>query len=246
MSGSSERRPAVFIIGLVSLLLLWLPPLPYVFRATQIPQPWLEWLISLKSIKFTETWPLRWDYLFVPILSIYILTVLWKSRVSLQEAGLGFQHFGGALKYLWFPTLIGATVLLGIGFLCHSIDITDRFWKRLNPLSGLFQQALIQLFFHRQLVPWFGSGRKTAWILTLFFLALHAPNPGLMAGTLFGMYFWARCYQQHPNLYALALSHALLSALLMHTMPKWILPSVSVGHRFVEKGIAHGWWKWFF
>jgi len=69
-------------------------------------------------------------------------------------------------------------------------------------------------------------------------------QPAMMLGTLVGMYFWARCYQRYPNIYALALSHAFLSAVLMQAMPKWLLPSVSVGHRFVEKGIAQHWWGW--
>jgi hypothetical protein len=121
---------------------------------------------------------------------------------------------------------------------------TDRFWKRLNPLAALLQQTAVQIYFHRQLAAWFGHGRKTAVLLTLLFVLLHVPNPGLMLGTLVGMYFWARCYQTYPNLYALAISHALLSAVLMQTLPKVLLPSVSVGWRFIRKGMDNQWWNW--
>ncbi len=240
-----RRSLAAFIIGGLILILLWLPPLPITLRASDLPHAFFEFLSFFRGIKLSEAWPLRWEYLFFPLFSFYALWMTLESHISLKEAGLSTSSFVGALRYLWWPTLLGAMVLLGMGVLCHSVEITPRFWKRLNPIPGFFQQMVIQLFFYRQLAPWFGTGRKTVWILAFFFMILHAPNPGLMMGTLFGMYFWVRCYQQQPNLYALALSHAFLSALLMHTMPKWLLPSVSVGHRFVEKGIAQGWWTSF-
>ncbi len=242
---SGMRRPAVFVVGLVTLVVLWLPPLPFTVHASAFPSALLDLLTCFRAIKPTESWPLRWDYLVLPPLFIWALFIAWKSRVSAADAGLTLRHFGDAWKALWLPTLIGALVLFSIGAACHSIDITPRFWKRLNPLNGLLQQMAIQLFFHRQLMPWYGSGRKTAAILALFFAILHIPNPALTLGTLFGMYFWARAYQKAPNLYALAISHAFLSSVLMHTMPKAFLPSVSVGWRFVEKGIAHHWWGWF-
>ncbi len=230
-----QRSPAVFVVGLLTLVALWLPPLPCTVHAADLPKPLFDLLHAIRSIKPDESWRLRWDYFVIPPLFIYALWVTWKSRVSLAESGLGFRHFIGALRQLALPTLVGAAILLAVGCACHSLSISDRFWKRLNPLSGLVQQMAIQLFFHRQLMPWFGSGRKTAWILAIFFAALHAPNPALMIGTLCGMYFWARAYQKAPNLYAIAISHALLSALLMHTMPRSFMPSVSVGHRYIEK-----------
>jgi hypothetical protein len=219
------KNPAVFIVGLVALAALFLPPLPF----------------SL----FSNT-PLRWDYILIPPLVIYAAWITWKSRASWSELGLTFENFKPALRYLILPTLIGAIILLVIGFtLKPDFKITLHFFKRLIPLNGFAQQLVIQIFFHRQLMSWFGTGRKTAWILTLYFVALHFPNPGLMLGTAIGMYFWARCYQLHPNIYALSLSHAFLSALLMECMPKWLLPSVSIGYRFIEKGIKNNWWGWF-
>lgn len=243
-SSAPERSPAIFVVGLTSLIVLWLPPLPYAMWAADIPQPFLDALLVLGAFKPTDVWPLRWDYLLFPPLFYYALRVTWKSGISIRECGLGVQYFSGALRKLWLPTLIGSVILLVFGASSHPLEFGLRFWKRLIPFPALIQQMAIQLFFYRQLVLWLGAGRKTAWILSIFFMMLHAPNPGLMLGTLFGMYFWTRCYQQQPNLYAIALSHAILSAVLMQTMPRWLLPSVSVGHRFVEKGIAQGWWGW--
>lgn len=231
----SSRNPAVFIVGFVTLVVLWLPPLPYTIHATDLPGPLFDLLRFVRSIKPDESWRLRWDYFILPPLFIYALWMTWRSRGTLAESGLTAKNFGAACRALAMPTLIGAAILLLIGAAMHSGDYHERFWKRLNPLNGLVQQLAIQLFFHRQLMAWFGAGRKTAWILTLFFVALHAPNAALMVGTLYGMYFWARAYQKAPNLYAIAISHALLSALLMHSLPEKWKPTVSVGYRYLEK-----------
>jgi hypothetical protein len=246
-----NRSLAPWAVALVVLIVLWLPSLPCTLHVTDIPAPLLNFLLVFKAFKPDEKWSMRWDYFLLPPLFIYTLWVTWKSRASAYECGLTFRNFGPALKFLFLPTLVGGIVLILLGIFsgvlsAESFGEKSRFWKGLIPIPAFFQQMAIQLFFHRQLMPWFGTGRKTAWILTLFFVLLHAPNPGLMLGTLFGMYFWARCYQVHPNLYALAISHAFLSALLMSSMPKGLLPSVSVGWRFIEKGIANSWWNWSF
>ncbi|MDD2707368.1 MAG: hypothetical protein PHV34_05105 [Verrucomicrobiae bacterium] len=226
---SAPRRADVFAIGLLLLAALWLPPLPAAWRESLENFGWFgrEWARGC-----------RWDYALVPLLAVWALRLAWVDRPAWRDAGLDFRHFAAAARYLLWPTLAGAAALLLIGWSCDSIHITARFWKRFLLNSAILQQAMLQLFFHRQLVPWTGAGRRTAWMVTIYFAILHAPNPGLMLGTLIGMYFWARCYQKHPNLYALAISQSFLSALLMHTMPKAMLPSVSVGLRFVEKA---GW-----
>ena len=241
---ASKRSPAVWVVGLTVLVALWLPPLPWTLHAADLPPRLRDLCAALKLFKSTETWRGRWDYFLFPPLFLYALVATWRSRASAAECGFTFRYFTGALRLLLLPTFLGAAVLILLGLAAGSIDARSfaadsRFWKRLIPLNALVQQTAIQVFFHRQLMPWFGPGQRTAGALTLFFVAIHTPNPGLMLGTGLGMYFWARCYQRQPNLYALALSHAVLSALLMQTMPPWLLPSVSVGHRFLEK--VMGW-----
>jgi len=234
---SIRRSFAVFVIGAAALIALWLPPLP---PSLQIPREWMDTLVSLKIFKAGDRKTLHWDYLIIPPLFLYALWITWKTRPSLAECGLTGFHFTRAVRSLIGPTLLAAAVLLVIGLLTNRLNAQSfawesRFWKRLIPVPAFFQQMAIQLVFHRQLAPWFGTGRKTAVFLAIYFALLHLPNPGLTLGTLFGMYIWARAWQRAPNLYALALSHAFLSALLMETMPKWLLPSVSVGWRFVQK-----------
>ncbi len=239
------RHRSLFLVGALVLIALWLPPFVSPIQPADLPA-WARELFGIRT-GGASPWLARWDYLIVPALFLYAATIAWKSRPSAAEAGLTLRHFGAALRWLLLPTLAAAALALLIaaatgGLQASMFSWDSRFWKRLIPIPAFFQQAAIQLYFHRQLRPWLGNGRATAVALTLFFVALHAPNPGLMLGTLLGMYFWARCYQRHPNLYALALSHAFLSALFMSVAPKCLLPSVSVGRRFVEKGLVQGWW----
>jgi hypothetical protein len=250
-ASTPTKNPAVFIMAALALLALWVPPLPYSWSALDLP-PWI-FEFGTKSGWFnpTDVWKLRFDYIIFPIIAVYAMVITWKSRPTWKEAGLTFQHFSAACKYLFLPTLAGVVILLVVGHFAgtthtpdHLMHFSDRFWKRLFPLPALLQQMGVQLFVHRQLIPWFGKEEKTAWIVTAFFVVVHLPNPGLMLGTLCGMYFWARCYQKFPNLYAIAISHAILSALLMETFPKWLLPTVSVGYRMIEKGMANNWWGW--
>ncbi len=244
VDSGQERSPAVFVIGALILVALWLPPMPWTWGSEDLPAWLSQLLIALHVIREGETWRFRWDYVLIPPAFLYAIWRMIQSRLSLEESGLTWKHFGPAVRFLAFPSLLGCAVLIGWGMSTHQVEFTGHFLKRLIPLNAFAQQMGIQWFFHRELMSWFGRGRRTVWILTAYFVALHAPNPGLMLGTLVGMYVWASCYQRHPNLYALAISHSLLSAVLMQTMPRGLLPSVSVGWRFVEKGIAHQWWGW--
>jgi hypothetical protein len=243
-SVKARRNPAVFILAGLVLLLLWIPAGPVLWKleASQLP-PWiLEGLSLFKSIKPEAVWEFRVTYFLYVLATVYGIYFVFKKPDSLHAAGLGFQNFGQACRLLAVPTLVGAVLLIGLGAVSGSIDFTPRFIQRLIPIPAFFQQMGIHYFLHIPLYAWFGKTRATVWVVTSFFVLFHLPNPGLSLGTLYGMYFWARAYQHAPNLYALALSHALLSAVLMHTMPKFLLPSVSVGWRFVEKGIQNQWW----
>lgn len=239
------KSRGVFVVAIAALIFLWLPALPYEISITRLPSFLANLLVKLGISKADEVWKMRWDYIGIPLLVPCALALVWKSHVNAEEAGLTMKNFWPACRYLLLPTFVGICILVVIGYSTHPVEWSDRFFKRLIPIPAFFQQVVIQLFFHRLLFPWYGKTKRTALLVTVYFVALHAPNPGLMIGTLFGMYFWARCFQLHPNLYALALSHALLSAVLMQTMPKWLLPSVSVGARFVEKGMKSNWWGWF-
>jgi len=58
------------------------------------------------------------------------------------------------------------------------------------------------------------------------------PNPFLTVATLVGGILWALTYQRIPNLFALSISHALISLLLVFALPNSILKGLRVGFRY--------------
>jgi membrane protease YdiL (CAAX protease family) len=58
------------------------------------------------------------------------------------------------------------------------------------------------------------------------------PNPWLMTATFFGGLMWSYVYQREPNLWALALSHAVMTAILVITVPYGALHGLRVGYNY--------------
>ena len=154
---------------------------------------------------------------------------------TLAVLGFTSKHFGRALKLLLLPMFITSALLLGIGYVTNSLNFGPRFWLSLIalPLWGLTQQYILQGFIYRRLKLILGEARKTTTIfLAAFLFALvHAPNLPLMLLTLIGGIVWTQVYARAPNLLALGLSHAIMSAIAMSSLPAWFLQSMSIGYK---------------
>jgi membrane protease YdiL (CAAX protease family) len=61
---------------------------------------------------------------------------------------------------------------------------------------------------------------------------LHFPNPWLSLATFVGGVIWAWVYQRAPNLPALALSHSLMTLVLIWTLPASALGGLRVGFNY--------------
>ncbi len=197
---------------------------------------------SVISTVLITTWALiplqprpRW---LTSIPTLLALALMLHSHLQRGEraADLGFdgRHFGRAFKLLLLPTAVACLLFFAIGFWAGSIHQTSHFYANLAvvPMWGLIQQYVLQGFIYRRLRAILPSEPWQPILLTAaIFAVVHAPNPSLMFLTFLGSLIWSWVYEQAPNLYALALSHGVISITLMTCLPPWLLQSMSVGYK---------------
>lgn len=151
-----------------------------------------------------------------------------------KEIGFRFDNFLAAARLLLLPTIIAATLILLVGWFGRGpfgfAPLRLRFLSL--PLGALFQQYALQGFINRRARLAVGPGFKSIVLVAVLFSLLHLPNPLLTALTLAGGLVWAAVYQRAPNLFALAISHAVLSLLLAFSLPPHLVYNLRVGLKY--------------
>lgn len=158
---------------------------------------------------------------------------------SFRDIGLRFDNFMAAVRILALP-MLAATVLLGIiGLIAGSLNF--RRWSggqsifglpALGILWGLMQQYALQGFINRRAQIVWGRGLWSVLFVAAMFAVLHFPNPLLTIITFAGGVLWAAVYQRVPNIFALALSHSLMTWVLICTAPEASLSNLRVGFKY--------------
>ena len=156
-------------------------------------------------------------------------------RETPKKIGFRFDNFLPAVRLLLLPTILLAALLLLAGWwngrLVSMLTLLrPRFLS--FPAWALLQQYALQGFINRRAQLALGRGLKSIVLVAVVFSLLHLPNPLLAPLTLVGGLIWAAIYQREPNLFALALSHALLSLLLALALPPYWLSSLRVGLKY--------------
>ncbi|HYN85932.1 MAG TPA: CPBP family glutamic-type intramembrane protease [Pyrinomonadaceae bacterium] len=158
---------------------------------------------------------------------------------SLRDLGFRLDNFTTAARLLVVPTLVMCALCLAVGLYFRSFDFLKWYGGQsilgvpaLGLAWGLVQQYALQGFVNRRAQVIFGRGRRSVLLVALLFGGLHLPNPSLTLVTFAGGLVWAHVYQRAPNLFALGLSHGLMTWVLISTVPAAWLGGLRVGYKF--------------
>jgi membrane protease YdiL (CAAX protease family) len=178
----------------------------------------------------------------IPITLAFIL-IICSQRLHHEtphDIGFRFDNFYRAVKLLLLP-MIGASVLAVLVGLALGKRPNFFGWHADRPLAfqlaisagwGLAQHYVLQGFINRRAQIIWGTGWLSVIATAIVFSLLHLPNPALMAATLIGGLIWAFIYQRAPNLFALALSHAAMSWVLVAALPESMLNHSRIGLKY--------------
>ena len=173
----------------------------------------------------------------IPIILAFVLMLLsHRARgETAREVGWRLDNFFAAIRLLLLPLLGAAALVITIGWMNRSFRLEKVqlwSWVLWLPVWGLIQQYALQGFINRRAQMIWGQGFRSVLLVASIFALLHLPNPWLTLATFVGGLVWAIVYQRAPNLLALALSHAVMSLLLVWALPPWVLKSLRIGFKY--------------
>jgi len=157
---------------------------------------------------------------------------IWRA-LSSGEWGLGRTAFLPSLQWASAFTAAGTLAIYLAGSFLGTWHDRDDGWSRLAVLIpwGLGQQFALQTVFLREAQAAL-SKSSGIWLAAFLFAVLHLPNPFLTAATALGALGWCWIYDRHPNLLPLALSHAVLTIVILYAFDEAVTGGLRVGSAY--------------
>ena len=178
----------------------------------------------------------------VPIALAFVLSVS-SHRLrgeTARDLGFRFDNFFRAAGLLTLPMIVTAIVCLAIAWWTRE-HINFWRWHISRPLAlqlilgfawGFVQQYMLQSLVNRRAQIIWGRGWVSVLVVAAVFAGLHLPNPALTVATFVGGVIWATVYQRAPNIFALAISHSLMTWIVVSTLPASSLHHLRIGFKY--------------
>lgn len=93
----------------------------------------------------------------------------------------------------------------------------------------VFQQYLMQSYFHNRLMAVSANRHLTSSVVALMFGAAHLPNPILTVATTLGGFLLAEIFARHRNIFPLALAQTVGGFLIAVLSPPALIHNMRVG-----------------
>jgi len=178
----------------------------------------------------------------IPITLAFAFMIVshWLRNETLRDLGFRFDNFLQAGLLLLLPMAVTAILCVVLGRWFGG-QTNFQAWHAGTPLIGqlplgfgwgLVQQYVLQSFINRRAQLVLGRGWLSVLLVAAVFSALHLPNVWLVVATFAGGAVWAVVYQRAPNIFALAVSHSLMTWVIVATLPASALHHLRIGFKY--------------
>ncbi|PYS72016.1 MAG: hypothetical protein DMF73_09365 [Acidobacteria bacterium] len=194
-----------------------------------------EWILSAAAGRTRLIVAIPLAFAFVLVITSHVLR-----KESLRDLGFRFDNSLRAAKLLMLPMIVIAVLCIGLGLIFGTRPDLLR-WHPERPIAGqlalgfawgFVQQYVLQSFVNRRAQIVWQKGVRSVVLTAFVFSFLHFPNPWLMLVTFIGGLVWAFVYQRAPNLFALAISHSLMTWVIVSTLPMSALNHLRIGFKY--------------
>ena len=220
------------------------PPPPMSFRLDRGPLSEGADLVLIVAFLLVYIWiiePRTQAYAWHAFALFLAFTLLSSRRHGDTRADLGLRldtfRRGLAEAAVVFTPALLLTVAVGLFFRSGN-HVTTRHIT-LSLLGGypwaLFQQYGLQCVIGRRLRALIPHAVAHDAVCAAIFAALHLPNPFLTVVTFGAGYCFCALFRRCPNLFALALAHAVASTVLYHALPAVTTHLMRVGPGYYQQ-----------